>query len=685
MAEMVKRIKGGKEMASKLTRRDFLKTSVIATVGMAAAGCAQPTPQVIEKQVPVEKVVKETVVVEKEVAVEKVVTATPVTAKYGESPQLAGLVTQGELPPVDERLPEEPRVIAPHEGIGQYGGTWHRVITNPRDTTLNHRLTYECLLRYNSNGTKVVPNVATGWEVAPDGRSFTFSLRKGMKWSDGAPFSADDVMYYYEDILGNEELSPSFPAWLKTGGENGVIEKVDDYTIRFTFSQPHGIFMYLVAAANGLSICTHPGHYLRQFHIDYVDKAELEKMTKDAGLEFWYQLHGSKNNVQTNTERPVISAWKLTVPPPKQPLVAERNPYYWKVDSEGNQLPYIDRIEFMLVTNAEASNLRAMSGEVDMQMRGIAFANYTLYQENREQGDYRVVLWEQGKPSDTCIYPNLAHQDPVLREIIGDRRFRYAFSLVIDRQEIIDSVYLGMATPRQLSPLPSSPFYLESQAQNLLERDVERANQLLDDMGLTERDADGYRLRPDGERLSILFEHSNHFATWSPIGELMSEHFKSIGIELTDKEYARQLYTQHVRANEHDIGCWNGTSAFNPLIDPRSWIPFRSGSSLHAVPYARWYESGGDEGEEPTGDLRKVLDLFDQIVVTVDQEEQVKLWHEIMELNRENLWTVGISTDAPQPVIVKNNFRNVPEDAVSDFQMLTIGNMTPEQFYIRQS
>lgn len=668
-----------------MTRREFLRALTISAAGMAAASCAQPTPQVIEKEVAVEKIVKETVVVEKEVAVEKVITATPVQTKYGESPQLAGLVAQDMLPSVDERLPEEPLVISPHEEIGQYGGTWHRVITNPNDTTLNHRLTYECLLRSNHDSSQLVPNVAKSWEVAPDGRSFTFALRRGMKWSDGAPFSADDIMYYYEDVLGNADLSPSFPSWLTTGGEPGVIEKVDDYTIRFTFTQPHGLFMYLVAASSGLSICANPAHYLRQFHIDYADKATLDKMVQEAGVEFWYQLYGNKNNVQANTERPVIAAWKLSVPPPKQPLVAERNPFYWKVDTEGNQLPYIDRIEFMLVTNAEASNLRAMAGEVDMQMRGISFSNYTLYQENREQGDYRVVLWDQGKPSDTCIYPNVCHQDPVMKEIIGDKRFRYAFSLAINRQEIIDAIYLGMATARQLAPLPSSPFYLESQAQNLLEHDPDRANELLDEMGLTERDSEGYRLRPDGQRLSILFEHANHFATWTPIGELLTEHFKAIGIQLEDKEYARQLYMEHVRANEHDIGCWNGTSAWNPLIDPRAWIPFRSGSSLFAVPYARWYETGGKEGEEPTGDLRKVLDIFDEITVTADKDEQVKLWHQIMELNRENLWTVGISTDAPQPCIVKNNFRNVPEKAVSDFQLLTIGNMTPEQFFIRQS
>jgi peptide/nickel transport system substrate-binding protein len=653
----------------------------MAAAGLAAASCAQPTPQVIEKEVPVEKVVKETVVVEKKVRVEKVVTPTPVTSKYTEAPMLAGKVQQGELPPVDERLPEEPRVIEPHEEIGQYGGTWHRLATSAGDTKLDSKMTYEYMLRYNKDGSAIVPNVAKAWEVSPDGKEFTFELRPGMKWSDGEPFTAADVVYLYEDEWLDEDLS-DVPGYYRVGGEPLQISKVDDYTVKISFAEPYGLFLSILPGLRGGDFTMRPKHYLSKFHEKYVDKAELNAMMNEEGFEFWYQLYGSKDDPRTNVDLPVILAWQLTVPAPKQPIVAERNPYYWKVDPEGNQLPYIDRIEWMLVEGKDQINLRAVQGEIDMQLRHITFDNYPLYQENKEKGDYRVLDWPRGEITDTVIAINLTNQDPVLREIVQDKRFRWALSVGINRDEIIEGVYLGVTEPNQVSPLPSSKHYWEPQAKNLIEYDPEQGNQWLNEIGLTERDGEGYRLRPDGERLSLVYEYAPVFGAWRSIGEILVEQWKALGVELVLKEEARQLFYERKSANEQDIGIWTGSGEFNPLIEPRWFVPLGD-ESVHAIQYAAWWNSDGTEGIEPTGDILEVLELWEEIKVTVDEDKQADLFRQILEYNKENLWVIGICTSPPQPVIVKNNFRNVPPDGLYDSQVRAPGSTATEQYYIR--
>jgi peptide/nickel transport system substrate-binding protein len=676
----------------KLSRREFLYVGTATAAGAALAACQPQTvvvketvevEKVVKETVEVEKVVKETVEVEKEKVVEKerVVTATPVPPpQYGEAPALAGLVAQGKLPSVDERASEEPRVITPWEEVGQYGGTWHRLATSAGDTQMHAKMTYEWLVRYDKDGSQFVPNIAKGWEISPDGTVYTFILRKGMLWSDGAPYTADDILYRYEDEWLNDELD-AVPGAYKSGGEPIVIEKLDDYTVQCSFAAPYGLFMRVVAGISGGNMELRPKHYLSQFHVTYADKVALDKMVKDGGFEFWYQLYGSKTNVRTNLALPVVNAWQLAVEPTKQPIVYLRNPYYWKGDLEGNQLPYIDRIEFMLVQGAEQLNMRAIQGEVDMQLRHMLIDNYPLFQENKEKGDYRVLLWDRGN-YDLLIGVNQTNKDPVLREIVQDKRFRYALSLGMNRAEMIEAAFLGLTEPNQISPLPASPHYWEAQAKDKIEHDPAQANAYLDDMALTERDGEGYRLRPDGKRLTLVYEYAPVFGSWGLIGQLLVTHWKELGIELIAKEEARELFEERHEANELDIGVWTGSGEFDPLIQPRSFIPYTTQGNWGRE-YAVWWDTGGTEGEEPTGDVRKVLELWEEVKLAVDEAEQIRLFRQILELNMENLWMLGVCTPASTPVIVKNSFRNVPEEALFDDQVRGPGNTMTEQYFIK--
>jgi peptide/nickel transport system substrate-binding protein len=271
-----------------------------------------------------------------------------------------------------------------------------------------------------------------------------------------------------------------------------------------------------------------------------------------------------------------------------------------------------------------------------------------------------------------------------MREIIGDKRFRWALSLGINRDEINQLVYLGMAQPNQISPLPTAPMYSEEQAKNLIELDVPRANSLLDEMGLTEKNADGFRLRPDGTPITMNLEYAPVFGSWGDIAELLVGYWRELGIQAVSKEEDRTLFYSRKEANEHDLGFWTGSAEFNPFIDPRWFLPL-SVESVHAVPYAQWYTSGGTAGEEPPGDLRTVQELYDACAATADLQEQVDLFKQIIDLNKENVWVIGACSAPPEVVIVKNNFRNVPEMAVSDWHLLTEANTNIEQYFIRQA
>ncbi|NPV09358.1 MAG: ABC transporter substrate-binding protein [Anaerolineae bacterium] len=661
-----------------LSRRRFIKFAGLAASAAAVAACgpaAAPTQPPEPTPAPAQP------------------TATPAAAataapeavsKYNEAPMLAQMVAAGQLPPVEERLPKEPLVVEPVEEIGQYGGTWHRVRVGATENIMNSRLSYCNLIRWNVDGSAFVPNAAKAWEASEDGKTFTFYLREGMRWSDGEPFTADDIVFWFNDIVSNTELTPSFPTWLKAKGQPGTIEKVDDYTIRFVFPETHGLFLTYLASANGYDWAQSQAKYLKQFHIDYADADELEAATKAAGFEFWYQYFANMRDPNVNADLPVLWPWKMSVIPPNEPMTVVRNPYYWKVDTAGNQLPYIDRIEFTLAENAETANMMALSGKVDMQLRHMLFSNFPVFSQEAEAGNYRILTWTRGYITDSVIAPNVAHADPVMRQIMGDKRFRWALSLGINREEINQLIYLGMTEPNQVSPLPSSPVYSEEQAKNLIELDVPRANSLLDEMGLTDKDAEGIRLRPDGKPIVINIEYAPVFGSWGDIAELLVGYWKELGIQVVVKEEDRTLFYSRKEANEHDMGMWTGSAEFNPMIDPRWFLPL-SLESIHAIPYAQWYTSGGATGEEPPGDLRTVQELYDQVKDAADPQVQIDLFKQIIDLNRENVWVLGACNAPPEVVIVKNNFRNVPEQAVSDWHLLTPANTNVEQYFIRQA
>jgi peptide/nickel transport system substrate-binding protein len=599
--------------------------------------------------------------------------------EYNEAPMLKPLVEAGELPPVEERLPEEPVIIEPVEEIGQYGGTWHRLAVSFGDVSWP-RLNSTGFTHWSADGYPLVPDIAKSWEISPDGKVYTFYLRKGIKWSDGEPFTADDIMFWYEDYLLNDELTPVKPKWIKEGGE---LEKLDDYTIRFHFAEPWGLFLESTADSGGLYMTDKPKHYLKQFHPKYTSMDKLEELMKEEKFEFWYELFKSHSDwalMQWDTERPHLTAWIVESATPTR-VVYGRNPYYYKVDPEGNQLPYIDRIALDIVENTEIVGMKIVSGEVEMQGRHLMVANYPLYMENREKGDYRVLKWVSDHGSSFTLHPNLNCKDPVLRELFQNRKFRIALSLAIDRGEINDLCYLGIAVSRQSTVVSLSPYYEEEFAAKYAEYDPEEANSLLDEIGLSKKDAEGFRLRSDGETLLLTVDVGSFLPEWIKASELIKDYWEQIGIKVFIKSESRDLLEERTQMGTVDVFVWSTDAAF--AVNAQKFLPSVYWDA-NAPQWMLWYNTKGEKGETPPEDFIKLFNLYDNYVTAIGQEERIKAAKDFLRWRAELCYQIGTVGDTPSIFIVKNNFRNVPEQAASSWPYLTPANTYPEQYFIKQ-
>jgi peptide/nickel transport system substrate-binding protein len=610
--------------------------------------------------------------------------------EFGEALMLRTMVAAGELPPVEERLPDEPLVVIPIEKVGQYGGTW-RMVTLGR-----HEIAHagcwlarrKGLVAGSLDAASVIPNIAKSWEISDGGKIFTFHLRKGMKWSDGHLLTADDIMFWYEDMLLNKEITPVFPSWLTVGGESGKIGRVDDYTIRFIFAKAYVSFLDELAK-NWWGTFT-AKHYMKKFHPDYTPKKELEKMVKEAGFDHWYELYQDKDDFWGNPERPTLDAWKIVTPFGESTQVSlERNPYYWKVDTAGNQLPYIDKVVISIVSTVQIAEMKGIAGEIDLQGSPVGenLTNYPMFMENSEKGNYTITLQPDGW-SDVAYYFNLNHENPVLRKIFRDKRFRVAMSLAIDRQEIVKRLYPAWDIEiGQISPEASAPYYYEPLAKQYLEYDPERANQILDEVGLDKRSPDGWRLGPDGKVLSIIMEVPTFTQLWVDMSELITLFWQEVGIKATLKSENPERWGERLSAGEHD-GTFAGTGAAERPLAYFAYVPlYRTWGLGAACPkWSLWYESKGESGEEPSPEMKKLLELYDEIMVTMDGEKKVELIKKIMKINAENFWMGGIIAQRPGKIRVKKNYvRNVLPDLFGGsgvFGYVSIGN--PCQYFFER-
>jgi ABC-type transport system substrate-binding protein len=604
--------------------------------------------------------------------------------KGKEAPMLAEMVRDGELPPVEERLPEDPMVVEPTEKVGIYGGEWRSAIFGTTDTGwLNRTVGYENLARWHAEGAgeipEAIPNVAEDFEFNEEGTEHTVRLRRGIKWSDGEPFTADDLVFVQNDVYNNEELYPA-PPWPATA------EKVDDYTIRFVFEEPEGLFVEKHAGPLGIGVTNMPLHHLRRFHEKY--NPDLEQLVEEEGAADWIELFLLKSDPYQNPELPTLRAWRATnTIGDGNRLVMERNPYYWKVDPDGSQLPYIDRAVFDIVQDPETVVLRASNGEIDMMERTInTLSNKPVLARNRESGGYRFFDRVPTQENFTIISLNLTHKDPVKREVFRNKDFRIGLSHAINRQEIIDVVFVSQGEPYQAAPRPESPFYDEELAKQYTEYDVDLASEHLD-KAYPDKNDEGVRLDPDGNPISFAVEFASGFySEWSDALELVQGYWREVGIDVNVRPIDRSLFYERKEANQHDANVWEGAAGLRDdlFLEPRWYFPF-SVESNYAIPWATWFASGGAEGQEPPDAVKEQMDLYDQLNDTTDEAEQDRLFREILNIAREQFYVIGINLYPPGYGIATNRFRNVPEKMLASWIYQPPGITNPEQYFIEDA
>ncbi len=615
----------------------------------------------------------------------------PVTT-FSEAPELAKRVAAGELPPVEDRLPEEPLIIPPIERIGRYGGTWRRGFTG-LDTNNMDRIIHDHVVYFDFDGYTLMPHIAKGWDISEDGTTFTFHLRKGMKWSDGAPFTADDFVFAFEDVTMNEELNPEKPGYAIVDGELFKCEKIDDTTIRYTFHKPNYVFVEKVGGLfvggqftrGGSAPLYAPRHYLKQFLPKYTPLEELKNRANAAGDESWKSYFLRIASPHKNRDLPVVGAWKMVTPLTSDIYSLERNPYYYAVDPEGNQLPYIDKIVMLLFEDMEVFNARAIAGEVDMQHRHILLDKVPLLKRESDKGDHRVLLWPNLGGSDAIIYVNQTWKgDPEIKKWLRSREFRIALSLAIDREEINESIFLGIGKARAFLPLPNNPYYPgpEYEKKNAV-RDLVQSNKILDALGLDKRDSEGYRLRTDnGERLNITISvASQTFINFDDIAELLVNHWKDVGLDIKLNIEGDTYYGIRSTNNEHQLSMGIAGGSENPWTWPSMTIPVIGNAFAPLV--SSWYLSEGRKGEAPSGSIKRLVEIYEE-GNSLPKIMRTELGKELWRIHSDNLFVIGTVGQSPAIngiVVVKNNFRNVPDVAPNSATLQSPGIARPEQFF----
>lgn len=612
-------------------------------------------------------------------ATARVGSASPTTAGNAgaakqESPLFAEAVKAGKLPALAERVPKNPLVVNPVEKVGKYGGTWRAALLGGADTLwLARTIGYEHLVRWDPEWKQILPNVAESLEVTPDAKTYTFKLREGLRWSDGQPFTADDILFWYEDILLNKELTPGgLPLWMKTGGKNGVVERIDQYTVRFKFEDSHGLFLSNLAGPNGPGSTQSPKHYLRQFHNKY-NPDGVAKLVQENNAENWVKLFQIKGGVipgtpydavWQNKDLPRLHGWILTQPyGAVTQVVAERNPFYFKIDPEGKQLPYLDKVTYSVAQDAQTLVLKAANGEIDMQDRSInADSNKAVYTDNQKKGNFRFFETVPAIMNTNTIALNMTHKDPVKRQIFSNKDFRIGLSYAINRQEIIDVIFVSQGEPWQSAPRRESEFFDERMAKQYTEFDTKRANEALD-KAFAQKNAQGQRLGPDGKPITIIIEVSTSLPVQVDTMDLVSKYWKAVGIDAQVKAEDRALFETRRQANEHDAVVWQGAGGIDVVLNPPYYFPW-SGRSDYAQPWYVWYAKPGNPQtapEEPPAAVKQQMALYDQLVTTADQAKQGALMRQILATAADQFYTIGISLPPNGYGIVRNNFRNVPK------------------------
>jgi peptide/nickel transport system substrate-binding protein len=611
----------------------------------------------------------------------------PVLAQQ-QAPMLDELVASGDLPPLEERLPANPLVVEPVESVGTYGGTWRSALRGGLDNAwIARTVAYDGLVRYDREWKEIIPNLAESWEVSEDSRTYTFKLREGLKWNNGSPFTSEDIAFAVELF---SEPTYGGGTFIKNPQNPVTVEIVDDTTFSLVFENPNGVIMDELASVNGLTLVSLSKQYCSQFYPPYNENAAEEAQA--AGFETWEAWMEDRCGWATETirwanpELPFMNAWMIETPLTGDATRATfvRNPYYWKVDTEGNQLPYIDRLDMRVSDSLEEITLMALNGEIDFQDRHIAtVANQPIFFDGQEQGDYRLGANIPSSMNTLVLQFNLNHVDEKRRELFANKDFRIGISHLFDRQEIIDVVFTGQGEPFQAAPRPESPFYDEEMAKQYTEFDPDAAAAAFEAAGLV-KNGEFYSFA-DGTPLQVTIDLISSFRSeWVDMMELMQLQLEAGGIDVELNNIDRTLYYDKRLVGDYDAQIWQGDGGLDVIQEPRYYMP-SGAESVWAFRWQAWYNGSDPEiAEEPADWAKEQMELYTQLRAEGDPAVRDDLMKQILAIAKENFPVIGISLPGNGYYIAKNNMRNIAEPMLHAYLFPTPGPYDPFQWYFAQ-
>ena len=604
-----------------------------------------------------------------------------------EPPVLAAGVAAKSLPPVAERLPEQPYVARFTDGrrAGVHGGAINLLMASELDTRQMVVYGYARLMGYTPR-YQFEPDILESYDVE-DGRVFTLRLRKGHKWSDGHPFTAEDFRYYFEDVATASGTNDPLPIEMTVAGEAPHFEVLNATTVRYTWSRPNPYFLAALAGPRPLYLYR-PAHYLKRFHAKYADPKKLDELVRAASARNWQALHYNQGQQyrNQNPELPSLDPWVLVTEPPSKRFVFRRNPYFHRIDENGRQLPYIDEVR-LNVTSAKLIPIKAGSGETDLQARGLNFSNFTVLKQSEDQFGYAANLWKTAQGARWALYPNLNVADPDWRALLRDVRFRRALSLAIDRHEVNQVIYYGLARETGNFVLPESPLYDKACAGRWIRFDVGEANRILDEMGFTQRNAQGTRLMANGKPLEIAVIFATEDSEPADVLELIRDSWARIGVKLYAKPLTRDLFRNGVFAGSVKMSMWSGLENGIPALasSPQEVAP-TSQQQLQWPKWGQYVETRGRAGEAP--DLPEGQELFrinQAWAYATTDAERADLWRRALDIYSDQVFSIGVVSGVPQVVVVNKRLRNVPAEGIYNWDPgAHFGIYRPDTFWLAE-
>ena len=582
-------------------------------------------------------------------------------------------VASGDLPPVAERLPRDALVVdleAKGRSFGKQGGTLRTLVSRSKDVRQMVVYGYARLVGYGPDYV-LAPDILRAIEIE-EGRRFTMRLRAGHRWSDGSPFTSEDFRYWWESVMLNPEITPSGPPeFMYMDGTLGTVRFPDPLTVIFEWPTANPNFLPLLAQAAPPFIYR-PSAYLKQFHVDYAEPEALAKQVRRARVKSWAALHNKRDNMDKfdNPELPTLQPWINATPVGSSRQMFVRNPYFHRVDARGVQLPYIDVVEMTIVAPGLVA-AKTNAGEVDLQARGLDFPDVSILKKGEaDGGNYRTLLWGNGAASQIAIYPNLNFADPVWREVMRDTRFRRALSHGIDRRMINRALYFGLAKEGGMTALTSSPLHKDAYLYAHAAYDPAFGNRLLDEMGLTARNDAGIRLLPDGRAMEFVVETAGERQEVENALAIVTDTWRELGIKLVMRPLDRNILRNRVYAGVTMAAVWFGWDNGLPTLDTSPLYLAPTNQEFFAWPkWGQYYQSGGDLGEAPQEPAaNRLLAMADGWSHAKSDAERRIFWDEMLRIHAEQIYAIGLLSEAPQPVVVSKRLRNVPERGIWAFE-----------------